>query len=267
MDVGATLQSARERTGLSVEDVARRTKISVRVLRAIENNAFEDLPHGIFTRGYLRAYAREVGLDPTAIVEQFLARFDTPGAPVEPPSQGRNDNEPLDDTSAVGGSGPYEMPYEAGTEAAKAIAIALVSLGFVAYLSLGVPPHEGEGPADGMVTADAPPAEVSVPAVMLASDPANPVATAGEILEVEIRPTGPCWVEATADGNRRVYRLMEAGDRETFPVHDTLVLRVGNPGTFTFTVNGRPAYLPSRPGHPITIRIGPGNFTQFLRAT
>jgi cytoskeleton protein RodZ len=263
MDVGATLQSARERSGLSLEDVARRTKISVRVLRAIEDNAFDAVPGGIFTRGYLRAYAREVGLDPAATVEQFLARFDTVGSPVEPSSRSRTEDDPGDDPPVVTGY----AAYESGSEAGKAIAIAVASLGFLAYLSVGGPPDHVETPIDeGVVAIAAAPATATAPAVMLASDPAQPVATAGEILDLEMRATGPCWVEATADGSRRVYRLMQAGDRETFAVQDTLVLRVGNPGAFAFSVNGRPAHLPGRPGQPIAIRIGLENFTDFLTA-
>lgn len=262
MDVGATLQSARERRGLSLEDVARRTKISVRVLRAIENNSFDTIPRGIFTRGYLRAYAREVGLDPTTTVDEFVARFHPVDTPA-PPARSRPEDEPADDTPVAKRYAAFEVLYDSDGQAGKAVAIALVSLGFVAYMSLGSPPEAVDEPVDDAVT----PAEAPAPAVQLASDPAQPVATAGEIVEVEIRPTGPCWVEVTADGSRRVYRLMQAGDRETFAVHDTLVLRVGNPGTFTFSVNGRPARLPGRPGQPVTIRLGPENFTEFLSAT
>jgi cytoskeleton protein RodZ len=264
MDVGATLQSARERSGLSLEDVARRTKVSVRVLRAIEANAFDTVPGGIFTRGYLRAYAREVGLDPGDTVAQFLGGFDSVDSLVEPSSRSRTEADPLDDAPVVTGY----AAYESGSEAGKAIAIALASLGFLAYLSLSGPPDHVETPTDdGVAALPAAPATETASAVMLASDSAQPVATAGEILDVEVRATGPCWVEATADGSRRVYRLMQAGDRETFAVQDTLVLRVGNPGAFAFSVNGRPADLPGRPGQPVTIRIGPENFTDFLTAT
>ena len=66
-----------------------------------------------------------------------------------------------------------------------------------------------------------------------------------------------------ADGNRRVYDLMQAGDRETLTVHDGLVLRVGNPAAFAFSINGRPGRLPGRPGQPVTIRIDADNFTDF----
>src|SRR5688572_19875966 len=90
MDIGTTLRTARERHDLTVTQLALRTKISVANLHALEENAFDRLPGGIFTRGFLRAYASEVGLDPRAIVDQFLAESghiaagtDTPPATAE----------------------------------------------------------------------------------------------------------------------------------------------------------------------------------------
>jgi transcriptional regulator with XRE-family HTH domain len=63
VSIGFTLHKAREQRGLSLEDIANRTHISSRVLEAIEHNALDRVPGGLFTRGYLRAYAGEVGLD------------------------------------------------------------------------------------------------------------------------------------------------------------------------------------------------------------
>jgi transcriptional regulator with XRE-family HTH domain len=68
--VGATLRDARERRGVNLHEIAARTRISVRVLEALERNDISRLPGGIFSRAFVRAYAAEVGLDP----EQVLAR-------------------------------------------------------------------------------------------------------------------------------------------------------------------------------------------------
>ena len=73
MDIGAELRRARVSRHLAIEDVARVTKISPSVLRAIEQNEFGSVPGGLFTRGFLRSYAREVGLDAEAIVQLYRA--------------------------------------------------------------------------------------------------------------------------------------------------------------------------------------------------
>jgi cytoskeleton protein RodZ len=71
-DLGNRLRRAREERGLTLKDIATRTKMSVMVLEALERNDFSRLPGGIFSRSFARAYAIEVGLEPEAVVEEFL---------------------------------------------------------------------------------------------------------------------------------------------------------------------------------------------------
>jgi cytoskeletal protein RodZ len=71
MDVGGELRGARERAGLSREDVAQKTKIQLAKIEALETNAFERLPDGIYLDGLIRAYADEVGLDGRELVMRF----------------------------------------------------------------------------------------------------------------------------------------------------------------------------------------------------
>ena len=68
VDVGRTLRQARESRGMSLEELSLRTKIAVRRLQQIEQGNFAALPPGIYTRGILRAIAREVGRDPERVV-------------------------------------------------------------------------------------------------------------------------------------------------------------------------------------------------------
>lgn len=70
---GLMLRGAREGRGLSVADVAKQTRIADRWIIAIEEARLEDLPAPVFAIGYVRSYARTVGLDPGAIVEHFRA--------------------------------------------------------------------------------------------------------------------------------------------------------------------------------------------------
>ncbi|HXH07271.1 MAG TPA: helix-turn-helix transcriptional regulator, partial [Vicinamibacterales bacterium] len=89
------LRQAREQAGLSLADLSARTKIRVSHLDAIERGAFDRLPGGIFTRGYLRAYAREVGLDPEAVVRDYLAEH--AGTMAEPGGEWRAETWPRRD--------------------------------------------------------------------------------------------------------------------------------------------------------------------------
>lgn len=80
MNIGAELREARRQAGLSREDLSQRTKIQLAKIDALEANAFERLPEGIYLDGLIRAYANEVGLDGSAMVAR-LHRHNT--IPVE----------------------------------------------------------------------------------------------------------------------------------------------------------------------------------------
>ncbi len=74
-DFGARLREARERRGVSLRTIADATKISVRALEALERDDISQLPGGIFSRAFVRAYANEVGLDPEQTTTDFITQF------------------------------------------------------------------------------------------------------------------------------------------------------------------------------------------------
>jgi hypothetical protein len=70
---GEKLRKQREQRGLDLEAISKTTKISTRMLRALEDEQFDLLPGGIFNKGFVRAYARQVGLDEEETVADYLA--------------------------------------------------------------------------------------------------------------------------------------------------------------------------------------------------
>lgn len=144
-DVGAALRAAREAAGRSLRDVADATKLGVRTLEALERNQTDRLPTGIFRRAIVRAYAKEVGLDPEAALKVFLARY--PDA-LPPPGAGA--------TAIV------DAPPSRGTRAvvvvATAIVIAFVLLlvvaGYLLWPRAGLTDTTGTPPVGGPTTSD-----------------------------------------------------------------------------------------------------------------
>ena len=65
------LERLRRSSGISLEQIADRTKISTTFLRAIETGQFEKLPGGVFDVNYIRQYAQVVGLDPQEVLDQY----------------------------------------------------------------------------------------------------------------------------------------------------------------------------------------------------
>ncbi len=64
---GEMLRDARERAGMSQDDIAAKLKLSTRQITAIETGDWDSLPERTFTRGFMRSYARIVGLDPAIV--------------------------------------------------------------------------------------------------------------------------------------------------------------------------------------------------------
>lgn len=100
--VGARLRAAREASGLSLQQVASETRISQRHLELIEQGKFTELPARTYAVGFSRTYARTVGLDEAAVVDDVRAALDEmegnyarrtghslePGDPARLPSRG-----------------------------------------------------------------------------------------------------------------------------------------------------------------------------------
>lgn len=69
--VGSQLGVARLRLGWTVEEAAARTRLHANVIRNLEADRFDKLPSLAYIRGFLRIYARELGLDPKSILREF----------------------------------------------------------------------------------------------------------------------------------------------------------------------------------------------------
>lgn len=88
-NIGARLRLAREQRGLSLRDLANRTKLSIIALRAIERNDFGALPGGLFPKAYVRMLAAELGLDANELAREYVEQFEPEIADTPPAPQGR----------------------------------------------------------------------------------------------------------------------------------------------------------------------------------
>jgi cytoskeleton protein RodZ len=77
---GQSLRQAREARNITLQEIAATTKIGTRALQALEGDRFDQLPGGIFNKGFVRSYARCVGLDEEKTLAAYLA-----AAKVAPP--------------------------------------------------------------------------------------------------------------------------------------------------------------------------------------
>ena len=69
---GKFIQIVRERKGISIEDLAKKTRIHLNFLRAIENNNFDQLPAPTFVKGYLQNISKALEIDDRPIVQGYM---------------------------------------------------------------------------------------------------------------------------------------------------------------------------------------------------
>jgi cytoskeleton protein RodZ len=213
---GENLRRERELRGISLREIADATKISVRFLKALEEDRVDLLPGGLFPKAFVRQYARHLGLDAERYVADFLYV-----AGERPPSSPPAD---LDPRPLPRGLIFFGVVVAAGL-------VLSWKLGGLPERALRHPPVAAESPA---VATNAPESNevVSPPLATAVSTPNGLVLT--------LKAQQDCWVEARADGQTVLNRVLAGGETATLEAHGQIVLSVGNAGGLAFRVNDRP---------------------------
>jgi cytoskeleton protein RodZ len=248
--LGQTIRDARVRRGMTIERLSSITKISPTVLRAMEVEDFDRLPGRVFTRGFFRSYAREVGLDPEETVASYLAQIEA--------AHGQSSS---DAAEADGRAGVNAIEGEAVSSVEERssnlgqmilIAIIVATLGYRGLQNRAEPTVAASAPAVAVRDVPVGTAGVLDPAVSPAAE-----------LRLEIQAIGPCWISAAADGAPVAARLMDAGDTQTIAAHDDIRLRLGDPASVSFALNGVAGRSLGDSGQAVSIRITPQNVGEF----
>jgi cytoskeletal protein RodZ len=224
---GARLRQAREQAGLTLRDVAEQTKIQRWILTAIEEGDLSRVPGGIFIRGYVTSYARAVGLDDDRLWAEYRAETHTP----------------VVETEAV--EAPPEVRNSRPVWTIVAIAAAVVVTAVVwrnmsrsnpdaTNVALPQPAQRTSEVAPTAATSGRRPEAV----VVVASTKGDSATLASTPLVIKLNASSDVWVEAKADGEQRIYRLVTAGEDLTVDARREVVLRIGDASAVTYTING-----------------------------
>lgn len=253
---GARLSAARERAGISVTEVAGRLRLHPNQVRALEQENLGALPEAAYVRGFLRSYARLVGIDPAPLVGDFNAKATPSGASVVDGMTRTNDYSP------VKAAAQEQASRRLVLSVAVVALIALGVVGWYATRSSDVPTKASDKPA--AVTTPLPAEKSAAPAAM----PAAVVAAAAPDAAADAAPApaeqgavepapravpllslafnGVSWVEVTdANGNVLLSQLARAG--ETYQPDGTppLAVVIGDASKATITVRGESMSLES----------------------
>lgn len=216
--VGARLRAHREKLGLSLADLAAKTRVPTRHLESIERSEFDALPGQTYTLGFARSYARAIELDPVEIGNSLRAELADSGhegyqAPIQ-------NYEPAD---------PARVPSKTLAWTAAGIAAVLLA-GYAIFRTMTF------GDVATAPVAKAPQATVSANAPSGA-----PNANAGDGTVV-LTATDNVWVKVYDAEQKRLYeKEMVSGDSFTVPPGANRPMIVtGRPQALNIKVNGKP---------------------------
>ncbi len=234
---GDDLRREREIRGISLKEIADATKISKRFLEAIERNDHKTLPAPVFTRGFVREYARYVGLN----AEEMVNRYNFAAANddrIEKPPQVAKYAETLPRDISPRPAAKRGLP-SAFARVDRNIFVAvliIVALAGVAYWAVQRKRQE-----QLTETAAIP---VTTRAAVARPAPAAPQPPDDSRLLLGVEAREKCWVELEADGLRVLKAELEAGERRNFEANEQFrFLVIGNAAGLSLTLNG--ATVPS----------------------
>jgi cytoskeleton protein RodZ len=228
-EIGNSLREARLRQGLDLAEIEQATKIRSRYLRALEEEQFELLPAQTYVKGFLKAYADQLGLDGDLYVEEFNSRYAI--GEEEPAPRGR---------STWPGAGRFQS---------SAVLISLTAIGLATALVVV---------AWRFGATDEPADIPGVPAAAEQSEKqttrtqrrqrAQPVSAArGKIQLIAVAARGNCWLEIHrgSEAGPLLYEgtLLQGRSTAAFTGR-RLWVNVGAPSNVVIKVNGERRRVP-----------------------
>jgi cytoskeleton protein RodZ len=250
---GQKLKSEREKRAITLEQISSSTKIGTRMLKALEEENFNQLPGGIFNKGFVRAYARHVGLDEDQAIADYLqasgqndvaksaAEAEAKAIPEEP-------REP---------SAPWQIPWGSLAAVLLLLALALSLWSRRQHKNEAHPespaptaPEErtANPPANANLTQATTPTKDVSPAPkpafasansVLAATPAPATATPAGEFTVVILAREDSWLSITADGKSVFEDTLLAENQRAIHGQKEVVIRAGNTGGLDFVFNGK----------------------------
>lgn len=256
-NLGAFLRQQREEKRVPIEEMAVRTRIAVRFIKAIEENQFDQLPNQVSAKGFLRSYARCLGLDESVVLKGFADAVQ----PVEPSPSAENKE---DIPSYIQVKRPDRLPFPLW--AALAVGVVILLLLALTFFMPKVeerppaPPPEVTPPPSEVIPLEPvpglePPPEGeggSVQPSALSPVPSNPAPSAPTLpapvtpAEPEVKPLvllveaiESSWIQVNIDGAETKEALLQPSQKVKWEAKQKFILTVGNAGGVRVNLDGR----------------------------
>lgn len=275
---GERLKRERELRGKSLEEIAASTKIGTRSLQALEDENFEKLPGGIFNKGFVRSYARFLGLDEEELVSSYkeaeVSKQKQQMEKIQAASEMIAAEQP--ETRAPvwlpfvvivalavmallgwrfwlshhsGESWPERTtaaPAETYTRKPTTGASAIPSAAKSSRSSSEGSPGDQEQLGSGVVPQGRrePAAQAAGKRLEKITEESHSAVTdfanfATEAVRVEIAATQACWISVTADGKSVTETVLKAGEKKSVQGKQLVIVRLGNAAGVRVSMNGK----------------------------
>jgi len=274
--LGGFFQHARERQGLSLEQVASQTRIQQRHLHALEEEDYASLPAKVFTKGFVRSYARTLGLDEDEALQLFLTSSNSfyertqqeqqhVQVKIEAAHRSRfNWNLVLILFVVIAGILFYLLPeqQENPPPIAKSEAPLPIESLQEPKPSPAEPPHSVSpaAPVDAVPSPLPPPVIAPptpepepkpMPPSLLASPVPEDALGPGGTLVLEIEATQLTWVVVRSDDQAPHEALLQPGQRITWKAKKQYLLTLGNAAGVVVRLNGESRGPFGKPGQVV----------------
>jgi cytoskeletal protein RodZ len=270
--LGQQLKQSREEKGISLQEIAESTHISIRFLQAIENDAYDVLPGGVFNRAFVRKFARKVGFDEEQAVNLYQEQWQEQGGEPE-----RGYQLGIDDPEFRQSSGN-------GVLLTFVALIVLGSLAYAAYQYFTPAVSDAVGgpvaglntptPATSVVTPTpgASPEATASPSSSPSGSPTpspTPEASAGAMRVQLTAPTEEVWLKIKSDGKEAEQMLLQPGKSREYDVSEEIILSIGRVQSLKIAINGRNLdfvkFLPNpKATRASNVVINKDNYQQYL---
>ena len=232
--IGSKLSHEREARSVTLDAVATKTYIPLRLLSAIEAGRMDLLPEPVFVQGFIRRYADTLGLDGTALSKEFAIESPVPIYDAEsPPLEAA---EPLAPVS--------ERPlwlYVLGG------AIGLGMLGLIVSSLINSRPTEPPKPSANSIAPRKVQSKAAATPSGLSSASASPVAAPGPVA-VKLNMIDESWIEVVVDGKVAFDGTLQKGTQKTWAGQKQVIISAGNAGGVSASYNNGAAKSLGAPG-------------------
>jgi cytoskeletal protein RodZ len=239
--IGEALREARLDQGRSLQELADIVSARTQQLEALEAERFDVFDGEIYARGFLRNYAVALGLDPAPLLATFRAVHARDG--VEPV---------ITRTPPVGAPSPVPRMAVLGV---WVLVVALVGGGVVWLTQVaGGRSPAVVAPADDTTAAPVAPAPPVEPAPVT---PAPPAAEVADPVRLVLTVEQDCWMSVMVDGIEVLSALVTAPGTLEYRAATEVVVRYGNAGGVTQSLNEEDLGTPGTTGQVVTVRYTP----------